>query len=93
MPQHSQVDTTFYVHIEPDFFDGSSELEVRSARATHITRSRASKPRSGCVVVKLTVRLPSSAFLPLRPEAVVVVSADYADVVEVEARDAHEETL
>ncbi len=59
-------------------------------RIARVTQSKPSKPKSGTVLVKLTLRIPEAAFLPLRPEAVVVIPEDMAAAsapIQVEAND------
>jgi hypothetical protein len=74
----SSHDATFYVQLAPDFYypPYGGDPSVREIRATALTQKRPRKPQSGTVMVKLTVRVPDAAFLPLRPEAIVVVPED-----------------
>lgn len=88
----SSKDATFYVQIEPEWshwVDSSGDRQVRGIKAVGITQKRPDRPRSGVIVAKLTVRVPDAAFLPLRPEAIVVVPADMVATspIEVEAGD------
>ena len=88
-------DATFYVQIEPVFSRFESrdgERALHSIKAVGITAKRPAKPRSGVVVAKLTVRIPDAAFMPLRPEAIVVVPEDLVTVspITVSAEDAQE---
>lgn len=75
--QPTSVDATFYAQVEPQWRtwgvgpDGDPILT--GAKVSTVTQGRPNKPRSGTVMVKLTLRLPANAFLPLRPEAIVVV--------------------
>lgn len=85
-------DATFFIQIEPEWSgypgpDGSRRL--LAIKAAGITQKRPTRPRSGVVVAKLTIRIPDAAFLPLRPEAVVVVPEDMVitSPVEVVAED------
>jgi len=88
-----QVDATFYAQVEPEFSHWvnhvTGEREVRSAKVVNITQRRPDRPRSGTVLVKLTIRVPEAAFLPLRPEAIVVIPEDMtvATPLEVSASD------
>lgn len=84
-------DAEFYVQIEPDWYRGFSEPRLRGAKAVAITQKRPTKPRGGTVTVKMTIRVPDGAFLPLRPEAVVVIPTDMTVVtpLEVVAEDAN----
>ena len=86
-------DATFYVQIEPEWTrwtDRNGDRQVSDLKAVAITQKKPAKPRSGVVVAKLTVRVPDAAFLPLRPEAIVVVPEDMvaaSEPIEVEAGD------
>lgn len=74
--QPNHVDATFYAQVEPDwsgYTTGAGDRVLRGAKAVAITQKRPSRPKSGSVLVKLTVRIPAAAFLPLRPEAIVVI--------------------
>lgn len=70
---------TFYLQLEAviatkfDFQRREQVEQVQSIKATAITQSRPKKPRSGAVITKLTVEVPDGAFLPLRPEAIIVI--------------------
>jgi hypothetical protein len=85
----AHVDATFYVQIEPEFHRVYGEERVRRIKAVGITQQRPERPRRGVVVTKLTIRLSEAAFLPLRPEAIVVVPDDMTSPypIEVEAGD------
>lgn len=78
-------DATFFVQLAPDFYQryGHVDPTVRSIKAVALTQSRPGKPKSGTVLVKLTVRVPDGAFLPLRPEAIVVVPEDMTAVAPI----------
>lgn len=88
------VDVPVYLQVEPrkrrwdpetSRYDGA----VTEATVVAMTKTRPGKPRCGTVVVKVTLRIPSAAFDPPRPEAVVVIPADLTDAhpVVVEASD------
>ena len=86
------VDATFYAQIEPEFSSYVSregDRAVLGAKVVGLTQKRPERPRSGVVVTKLTVRIPKAAFLPLRPEAIVVIPEDMTAPypIEVEAGD------
>jgi hypothetical protein len=86
----SLYDATFYVQIEPDFYRYSGGERVRSIKAVALTQKRPAQQRPGTVLAKLTVRVPEAAFLPLRPEAIVVIPEDMtvaSQPIEVEAND------
>jgi hypothetical protein len=81
------VDATFHVQIEPDWSrweTTNGEKLVTGAKMTNATQARPSKQKPGSVLIKLTVRLPKSAFYPLRPEAVVVIPASLIETASVE---------
>lgn len=81
------VDATFYAQIQPEFtYSGE---HVRSAKVVNFTQKKPDRPKGGTVLVKLTIRVPEAAFLPLRPEAIVVIPEDMsiAQPIEVEAVD------
>lgn len=89
-------DTTFYVQIDPTFYsyiNSEGERSLSHIRAVAITQKRPSRPRAGTVMVKLTIRVPDAAFLPLRPEAIVVVPENMTMVnpIEVLANDPSED--
>lgn len=76
------VDATFYAQVEPTFgrtwSSATSEWvdTVKDAKVVGLTQKRPERPRRGTVTVKLTIRVPEAAFLPLRPEAIVVIPED-----------------
>lgn len=78
--QPQTVRATFYVQIEPEWSswmtDGEGEKVLESATAVRLTKKRPDRPKPGTVTAKLTMVLPSNAFLPLRPAAVITVPAD-----------------
>lgn len=88
VPQPKTVDATFYAQVEPSWSswqtgpDGAKLLEA--AKVVAITQKRPERPRRGVVICKLTLRLPASAFLPLTPEAIVVVPEGATEVIHVE---------
>lgn len=64
-------DAQFWLQIEPDFY-GGEDPKIRAIKAVGLTQKRPRQPRNA-VLVKLTVQVPDAAFLPLRPEAVIVI--------------------
>jgi hypothetical protein len=78
----------FYVQIEPELY-GPDPGRVRSIKAVALTQKRPGRQRAGTVMVKLRVRVPDGAFLPLRPEAIVVIpeGMTVAEPITVEAED------
>jgi hypothetical protein len=87
------VDATFYAQVQPEFSrwdnHATGEKDVLRAKVVNLTQQRPEHPRGGTVVVKLTIRVPKAAFLPLRPEAIVVIPEDMTAPypIEVEAGD------
>ena len=83
------IDATFYAQVEPEFYRAFGEERVRGAKVVGLTQKRPDRPRRGVIVTKLTIRIPEGAFLPLRPEAVVVIPEDMTAPypVEVTAED------
>lgn len=81
------VDATFYVQVEPEF--NYMGTQVLGARAVRLTQKKPDLPKGGTVLTKLTVRIPKSSFMPLRPEAIVVIPEGMAVAhpIEVEAQD------
>lgn len=93
------VKATVYLQVQPEYtwwaksrreFDKPGSIE--GAKVVGSTQNRAQKPKPGTVEVKITIEVPKGAFLPLRPEAVVVVpeSLTTPHPIEVEAEDANE---
>lgn len=88
---HKQVETTFYIQLEPAFrryprADGTHE--VTSIKPRSMTQNRPAK--SAHPVVKITLRLPAAAFLPLAPVVTIDVPAeaiDFTPTVTVELPD------
>jgi hypothetical protein len=89
----NHVDATFFAQVEPEWGAYDRTLDQRMPRAAKVvalTQKRPDRPRPNTVIVKLTVRVPKAAFLPLRPEAVVVIPEDMVvanEPVEVTAED------
>lgn len=80
-------DATFYVQLEPRWGSvhwQTKERPLQEVKAVAITQTRPAKPRAGTVMIKLTVRIPDGAFLPLRPEAIVVIPDGMAIVGAIE---------
>ena len=66
------VDATFYAQVEPEwstYITSNGERALRGAKVVTITQKKPTRPKGGTVLVKLTIRVPESAFMPLRPEA------------------------
>lgn len=75
--QPSYVDATFYVQMTPEFSrffsDTAGNKILEGAKFARATIKAPERQQSGTVLLKLTVSLPAGAFLPLAPEAVVVI--------------------
>lgn len=87
MSQPSHVDATFYAQVEPEwrgYVSGTGDRRLVGAKVVRLTQNRPEQPKGGTVLVKLTVRVPAGAFLPLRPEAVVVIPDDMTVTTPVE---------
>jgi hypothetical protein len=88
------VRATVYLQVQPEFsrFDRDSPAGVRAAKVVGSTMNRSQHPKPGTVEVKITIELPKAAFLPLRPEAIVIIpeSLTTPHPVEVEALDPNE---
>ncbi len=69
------VDAEFYVQVQPEWslyaYDG--ERRVQGAKVVNMTQKKPTKQQGGTVLTKLTIRIPKAAFMPLRPEAIVVI--------------------
>lgn len=83
------VDATFYAQVEPEWSRWANSRGERSlvgAKVVTITQKRPTRQRGGTVLVKLTIRVPEAAFLPLRPEAIVVVPEDMTVTAPIDVR-------
>jgi hypothetical protein len=91
MPSRDSHDTTVYLQVEPVFWKwgNTDDPSLSSIRAVRMTQKRPAKQKPGTVMVKLTLRIPDRAFLPLRPEATIVIPEDLIAVesITVEAGD------
>lgn len=81
--------TTFYAQVKPTFWNSWGDQRPR-VQAINVVKTTQKKPKAqlgGTVMVKLTLDIPDEAFLPLEPEAVIVVPASLvtAKPIEVEA--------
>ncbi|MGB3414053.1 MAG: hypothetical protein WBA28_04995 [Microbacteriaceae bacterium] len=95
MNTHDYVDAIVYLQVAAEYSRYSpsdSPNSVLAAKVVGSTQKRSASPKPGTVEVKLAIRVPKSAFLPLRPEAIVVVpeSMTAAHPIEVEALDVNE---
>lgn len=94
----SLVPTEVYMQIKPKIESRynpntrTSEPKVVDTSVVATTKNRPSKPQAGCLLVKVKVYAPQSAFLPFVPEAIVTIPEDMAEpVVRVNAVDPREE--
>lgn len=83
---------TAYLQIEPEWSRYGSRdkpASVVGAKVVGMTQKRSRSPRPGVVEVAITIDLPAAAFVPLRPEATVVIpeSMSLAHPIEVDAID------
>lgn len=88
--QPETVDATFFVQLKPRWSQYYSvDPALLGATVKNVTQNRPKQPEGGTVTVKLTLRLPAGAFLPLRPEATVVIPEAFtlATPVEVTVQD------
>lgn len=93
---HPTVTAHFYVQLEPEWgfgTDANGNKPVYGAKVARITQNRPGKPKGGTVMVKLAINIPKAAFLPLQPEAVIVIPADMIEVnnIRVEATPPQED--
>jgi len=96
------VETTFYAQVEPKIGYGwnattrKNDPCVEKITVVAITQSRPAKPRSGVVVVKLTLQFPVEAFMPLEPSAIIQIPLDMVELgqaIEVEAVEGDDASL
>lgn len=83
----AHVDATFYAQVEPvwsDYVNRDGDWVLRGAKVVNVTQKRPNRQKGGTVLLKLTVRVPAGAFLPLRPEAIVVIPEDMTVTAPVE---------
>lgn len=91
------VKVPVYLQVEPELSPyGRGELavsDVRDAKVVNATQARPKKPKPGTIVVKVTLEVPKAAFLPLAPEALVVIpeSLTTPHPITVDATDPNEE--
>jgi len=96
MPSKKQpefVETTFYAQVRPEWATWKFDVDegghpiLEGCKVQQITQKRPRRPAPGVVLVKLTLRIPASGFLPLRPEAIVVVPEGMTEAITVLACD------
>jgi hypothetical protein len=80
------VKTTVYLQVVPRWRRsyGGQDPALDSIKVERVTDRQPKKPLAGSVVTKLTLDVADAAFLPIRPEAIVVIPVDHTQAVEVE---------
>lgn len=91
------VDAEFFAQVEPEwshYLGNDGERVLRGAKVVTVTQKRPARPRRDVVLVRLTIRVPRAAFMPLRPEAIVVIPDDMTETlpVQVEASSPQDES-
>lgn len=78
--------TTCYLQIEPEFGDYSYNRDkLQAIHVRRVTKKRPDNPIGGSVVLRLSLDIADAAFLPLTPEATVVVPVEHTEAVVVES--------
>lgn len=99
MTNNDAVRATVYLQVQPEYTWQAKQYRqfdtpgaIRAAKVVGSTQGKSQKPKPGTVEVKVTIEIPKGAFLPLRPEAIVIVpeSLTAPHPVTVEAQDANE---
>lgn len=91
--QPDHVEATMFVQVAPEFHrwltDAAGNRLLEGAKLANATIKAPERQKAGTVLLKLTVRVPSGAFLPLAPQAVVVIpeGMTVTEPIEVEAGD------
>lgn len=85
----THVPATLYLQVEPVW----NYSALVGAKAVRLSQNKPGRPLGGSVTVKMTVHVPRGAFLPLRPEAVVVIPENmaYTEPIHVEAQPVEED--
>lgn len=87
-------DVTFYVQLEPrwsNYTNSRGEYWLSRVAATGITSKRTTrKMPSGAIEVQITMRVPESAFYPLRPQVVVEIPETATELIEAVVADVGE---
>ena len=95
--QPDYVDATMYVQVAPEFHrwlaDSAGNRLLEGAKLANATIKAPEQQKPGTVLLKLTVRVPAGAFLPLAPQAVVVIpeGMTVTEPIEVEAGEPGDE--
>ena len=87
----THVPATLYLQVEPVW--NYSNTNLIGAKAVRLSQNKPGRPIGGTVTVKMTVHVPRGAFLPLQPEAVIVIPENMTEInpVHVEAQPPGEE--
>lgn len=76
---------TTYLQVEPRWQRwipyGQDKPKLDSLRVVGQTKERPRRPRSGTIVVKLTLDIADAAFQPLEPAIEIVIPAEHTDAV------------
>lgn len=92
------VKATVYLQVQPEYSWQAKQYRqfdtpnaIQGAKVVGSTQGKSQKPKPGTVEVKITIEVPKGAFLPLRPEAIVVIpeALTTPHPIEVEAEDAN----
>jgi hypothetical protein len=68
-----EVRATFWAQVEPRWWFWNTTTDLRSVSVRKVTQRKPRSPVPGCVLVKLTVKLPEEAFVPRVMEGEVTV--------------------
>jgi hypothetical protein len=88
--QPTHVDAPVWLVLSPDWYDRWHGLDaqdrpiLKGAKVVKHTQQKPNITREG-VAVKITLRVPASAFLPLQPEAIVVLRENDVETIVVTA--------
>jgi hypothetical protein len=85
-----------YLQVEPKRRSGYGDHEVWEASVIAATTKKPKRPRAGAtdvLIVKVTLQIPSAAFDPLEPEAIIAIPEHLVDraPIEVVAEDPRED--
>lgn len=80
----NHIEVPVYLQIRPEFWSYGGEQKVRDASLARATSRKPGKPLGGTLLVRLTLRFPAEAFLPLEPRAVIEIPADRTRAQEIE---------
>lgn len=88
-------ETTVFLQVEATGFtnrwDHSTRTnvdDIRGLRVAAINQKRPDKPKPGCIVVEVKIRMPIAAFLPMKPTAIVDIPDTFtaaAALIEVDS--------